>query len=97
PPPPPFPYTTLFRSTCSHPSSDLHSASNCIKGRVPAGWKRQPGRHLARGAPDEAHLPGSVGRTGRAGMAKQRKGLLGTAERVLRSEEHTSELQSRFD
>src|SRR5206468_12813906 len=80
-----FPYTTLFRSRV--PGWDLAEAQLGRGGQErggPGGGRRQP-RGLPRG-------PGGHGR-GQGGQGE----LGGLQDRHQRSEEHTSELQSRSD
>src|SRR5699024_12759562 len=86
-PPPPrstlFPYTTLFRSPPGHESCSVRPAGRDGAGRI----HRSRRLRWLSGSPG-AELPGAVG----SGPALPR----GHA-RLDRSEEHTSELQSRFD
>src|SRR5207249_11382464 len=87
-----FPYTTLFRSdlrtlglldrVAQHGQLALHHAT------------REGGQHLAE--PDEARLR-PVGRGERIEDKEVRVGREPAHDVGLRSEEHTSELQSRFD
>src|SRR3712207_8610111 len=79
-----FPYTTLFRS--DEGAEEVRRAGDHPEGR------RQVGRHVA-----DASLPqrGGGGREGRPGeVAAGDRRHVGVAE-GRRSEEHTSELQSR--
>src|SRR3712207_8112095 len=78
-----FPYTTLFRSP----------------DRVDERLRHEPARRLRErhGRPVPAALADGVDRELRGAAADQRDLALhaGRVDRVLRSEEHTSELQSR--
>src|SRR5206468_10264496 len=91
PRPTPFPYTTLFRSAGGGAQED---------GRGPrpegaVGQQDQAGLRVGRGNPAE-HLD-AAGEPGRTIPGQD--DVLGAAEdeRAARSEEHTSELQSRSD
>src|SRR3712207_9164105 len=85
-----FPYTTLFRSRA--PLARGLRAAGSLRGarrsfvRVVVVLDGQP--HPALSQHDEL---GAVG----GGEGRRGEGLLGRAECDLRSEEHTSELQSR--
>src|SRR5207249_5658888 len=95
PPPPstPFPYTTLFRS---HEPSRGFFKGTCLfdplapdtPSRMEALAQRHPGRIVALRI-HEMHAPGTPSLA--KGPIKDRD------LRDPRSEEHTSELQSRFD
>src|SRR5687768_18121313 len=78
-----FPYTTLFRSAgdLRRPDQAGPGLSSALAGAAPpAGPRGVPGRRL---------LPALA-------PARARVQALGRAGRRLRSEEHTSELQSRL-
>src|SRR5699024_12276288 len=85
PTPPLFPYTTLFRSP------DLRKCGCDVAG-CPGGRRRCLLPRPARGRRGAGAV--GVGRPGGAG--RRRTGVAGRAAGA-RSEEHTSELQSRFD
>src|SRR5699024_12113148 len=97
PPPPPsstlFPYTTLFRSVRESPAGRVLGGAG---GRAPppeghaAGGGGHPSGRAGylRPAPRPGRQPAAGGG---AGGGPSRRGAL------PRSEEHTSELQSRFD
>src|SRR5699024_11777037 len=84
PPPtsPPSPYTTLFRSTLP---SHLHRNRSC---QLPRRTRSPRLRPWAK--PDGQSQPGHPSHQT---PPQPRRGL----KRLARSEEHTSELQSRFD
>src|SRR5690606_41767848 len=75
-----FPYTTLFRS----------GSASAVEGNYPAGG--DPQGHL-RGGQDERCRPGQHGQP--AAHARDRPAQGGSRLAGTRSEEHTSELQSR--
>src|SRR5207249_11817531 len=77
------PYPTLFRS----PAVERDHAA---RGR---GERGRAARRLAEGGPLAEDLPGGHG-ADRLALHQQGHFAL---EQVVRSEEHTSELQSRFD
>src|SRR5207253_9034935 len=88
PSPPLFPYTTLFRSgeTCGHQIEDLSFAARQLRERhihIPAGAGEEELHHAARDLRSEDDL------TPADRFDRPRDIVL------LRSEEHTSELQSR--
>src|SRR5699024_11451127 len=88
-----FPYTTLFRSrTGAVPHGTAHGLlEGGLGGAGPAGLA---GTVALLRLEDHDHLLGAAGADdGGSGAAHGGHGL----RRVLRSEEHTSELQSRFD
>src|SRR5699024_11994293 len=82
-----FPYTTLFRSHPhrGRPPSRIHAVSGIAPVENPVEGARSPARRTARQRP-RPH-------PGRSAPARPLSG----AVHPLRSEEHTSELQSRFD
>src|SRR5207249_10979115 len=83
-PPPPstlFPYTTLFRSGGRSPEGGCRTRAAWLAGRGRGSPRRRPGRS----GPERTGRP----RRTRWGQAPSSGGP--------RSEEHTSELQSRFD
>src|SRR5207253_9004756 len=87
PPPrlPPFPYTTLFRSLARH--QDLAAGGRGRRGPEPLGEPPDLARELLGGGKDrgvEEDREHAVHDPPRRGIG-----------RVARSEEHTSELQSR--
>src|SRR5207249_10712009 len=89
-----FPYTTLFRSDRDWRPQLLEIINEEVKTR--GGW---PIRHNAM--PDHAHLlcrlPPTVLIAEFIGQVKGATSFRGNKETRPRSEEHTSELQSRFD
>src|SRR5256884_1351139 len=78
-----FPYTTLFRS----PAAD--------RDRLAAAGDRRGGAQ-DRAARDRAGGARQGEGQGVEGAARARRGRAGRAARAVRSEEHTSELQSRL-
>src|SRR5207249_11080097 len=93
PRPPLFPYTTLFRSDVEQPLAglQLQQVHQLLSGGDAAAVEMVEGRQ-------------GVGRDRRVGAfcrAQRREDALGKAAAAVmlrdRSEEHTSELQSRFD
>src|SRR5207249_9520132 len=94
PPPasPPFPYTTLFRSwhlPRRRPGVAITGAESDASGRVAPRARRA----TPPGPPARSRERGLAGRS-----CKCRSGnALHIAHNLTRSEEHTSELQSRFD
>src|SRR5207249_6723797 len=86
PPPPPFPYTTLFRSIPPH--------SPARRGPLLDAFGRAATRRLGLLVPQREQLRGP-GRELRGAVAPELR--RGGRRAVLRSEEHTSALQSRFD
>src|SRR5207247_9802826 len=92
PSPPPFPYTTLFRS-------DVHEQPQPKREvRSEGHHQNETGEHCPDDAPrgvdavGAAHLAPARRRAGRDEIGEQREG-----HAHPRSEEHTSELQSRVD
>src|SRR5207249_12079014 len=89
---PPFPYTTLFRSLTSHNSAAM--TTSCVSSLVGLSLPRKKKR------PETPSSSGTdaTSTTVRAAVS----GFLKIGRRFMirgatRSEEHTSELQSRFD
>src|SRR5207249_8192441 len=94
-PPPLFPYTTLFRSPSTSPETDDEPP---VRERAAAAWVLDARRPPTRRRP--SRVPGRRRRPPRAGRRRadqQRLRCCQGRECVVRSEEHTSELQSRFD
>src|SRR5690606_41368724 len=89
PPPPLFPYTTLFRSTDA--LYQRYQAQLDTWSDVAIRYKSR-GQRNWMGASDLAELKRRIG--ARAGLHLDIRHLQ-ESPRVLRSEEHTSELQSR--
>src|SRR5207249_8780618 len=92
----PFPYTTLFRSRCAVTSClrPLQHASDVLVDRVRRD-KKKLGRETALLGPF-----GLFDRRGRSKCCLDSERLLTRdvlEDESFRSEEHTSELQSRFD
>src|SRR5207248_10839287 len=88
PPPPLFPYTTLFRSTC--PSTQTISASRETWRRPPRrGCRARASRPLPKEQEGRSRDRGSFSRPLRRRRAAPHPDS--------RSEEHTSELQSPYD
>src|SRR5262249_61491905 len=90
--PPLFPYTTLFRSRGDRPGMPVEGRSG--RGYVPGGLLLA---QVVAGPAAGAHPAQRLGRAARpAGAGRQPEVLPapGPAVEVLRSEEHTSELQS---
>src|SRR5207247_8854371 len=91
PNPPHFRYTTLFRSTSAPVLSDKRSAALPHIGRAIANTEiyllDEGLRPVPPGAPGEIHIGG-------AGLAR---GYRSRPDLTGRSEEHTSELQSRVE
>src|SRR5699024_11979212 len=95
PPPPTFPYTTLFRS-------HTHVLCNAsVLDRVPPflkdqnqGWVTAEYGMLPRATHTRGGREAARGR--QSGRTQEIQRLIGRSLRA-RSEEHTSELQSRFD
>src|SRR5687768_17796677 len=83
-----FPYTTLFRS-----SDGLRRSSRAAAGPKPTADYKAPGRRMGEEwpSPDRIGHPGSEG----AAIVPQEQEQKRT-QRKGRSEEHTSELQSRL-
>src|SRR5699024_12094667 len=97
PPPPLLPYTTLFRSNFR--VTDCHGADlpRCSVGRcLPScatcgGWEfNSPGKALHTVMFGAGHITAKLPRS----LYNE---VLPRCRRPVRSEEHTSELQSRFD
>src|SRR5207249_6164417 len=85
-----FPYTTLFRSRLQYPGGK--------RRRDDEPGQERGGEEQARGEEPTRHR----GRVARARRARQGSGVRRATRRFdcasrMRSEEHTSELQSRFD
>src|SRR3712207_7835303 len=74
-----FPYTTLFRS------EDVHGQ----------GPEVRPARQGVGGPREAGELATRADASGTQGLCRQRRGRRQPARRLPRSEEHTSELQSR--
>src|SRR5207253_9487179 len=87
PPPTPFPYTTLFRSEAARPEVVVHLAGLSSV----ASSHQDPARAFSVNALGAVHLLAAV----RDAAPKARILLIGSAKCAPRSEEHTSELQSR--
>src|SRR5207249_11970018 len=89
PTPPLFPYTTLFRSAVNDP------------GALGPEQHQRPSHELGQFRPRHTHqLAHRTGRVGERAEKVERRAhaeLPARRRRVPRSEEHTSELQSRFD
>src|SRR5699024_12021011 len=81
-----FPYTTLFRSLEELSHCGVPRSGSSPRGRIAVRWRRVLG--TAVGGRDE-HTRRWVRRPGRRCVRSPRT--------RCRSEEHTSELQSRFD
>src|SRR5699024_12486376 len=77
------PYTTLFRSAADGPDLVVQ-------------WTRIEVLRMSDGTGSESRTPLTAAAMGEAGPALADPDVLELASRV-RSEEHTSELQSRFD
>src|SRR5207249_12069818 len=84
--PPRFPYTTLFRSSSSSRYSALASAASTASGSSVGSPSMT---HPFASVYPSAHQPSPMLRCGRP--------LSAAFIPLVRSEEHTSELQSRFD
>src|SRR5690606_41113868 len=85
PPLPLLPYTTLFRSDALGPAAPCHQQDHLPGGTGIGGHARLPGRGAGfdrLGGPTDPQLA-------------HRRRCAGLADRAGRSEEHTSELQSR--
>src|SRR5207249_10355047 len=95
-----FPYTTLFRSVGGRSRSE-QPCPGARRGRGPSPW-HAGGQHRHRGEPAQVLAPArpAWSRTARVeGTDRGRRRTEICTQRRLpgRSEEHTSELQSRFD
>src|SRR5699024_11311313 len=86
----PFPYTTLFRSDRVHQRADDVHRQREHHGGVLVGTEFQERLQVAQ-------LQGGRGLAERQGGVAQLLGGLQFAVGADRSEEHTSELQSRFE
>src|SRR5207249_9231528 len=93
PRPTPFPYTTLFRS--------VDETARAVRGGDVGGEGNGVVPDTARGGRDRVgvaaahrHVDALVGERGGGRVAEP---ATGGGDRGARSEEHTSELQSRFD
>src|SRR5207249_11384057 len=90
-----FPYTTLFRSPrCDHDTSEAPSPFQQIALRSRAGQRVLQRVDSQRGL---AGLPRAAGRWPRFAAGRQEALRFPADVERDRSEEHTSELQSRFD
>src|SRR3712207_9456195 len=85
-----FPYTTLFRS----PSTVPYSGSP-PRSRIWPSRSRRPAAALARPPPARTRFSENMGLLLAVGVAHQRIVALIRVQGTARSEEHTSELQSR--
>src|SRR5205823_12617323 len=93
PRPPPFPYTTLFRSAKSRPEPRGRAASRVLSPLVPGSQARRPATRWPVCEPHAEHPRRSVGPA--PGLRREAAAArpLASCTRT-RSEEHTSELQS---
>src|SRR5699024_12798195 len=88
----PFPYTTLFRSRSRRGRSQTGPRAHTVR---PYGGKRPQGvGSETAGAEAETH---QLQFSSRSGPQWGRMGPRSSTPDFARSEEHTSELQSRFD